>query len=99
MQKAMNEETLSFQEFMVALKELLPAVTLNLSERSTMFLAKEIKEIILIHNKEYKSETLDVLLDETPKDKCLLFSTNDFYKEKYTTKLVCGNEIVVYFYF
>jgi hypothetical protein len=99
MQKAMNEETLSFQEFKIALKELLPAVTLNLSERSTMFLAKEIKEIILIHNKEYKSETLDVLLDETPKDKCLLFSTNDFNKEKYTTKLVCGNEIVVYFYF
>jgi len=99
MQKAMNEEVLTFQEFKIALKELLPAVTLNLSERSTMFLAKEIKEIILIHNKEYKSEVLDVLLDETPKEKCLLFSTSDFDKEKYTTKLVCGNEIVVYFYF
>jgi len=99
MQKAMNEEVLTFQEFKIALKELLPAVTLNLSERSTMFLAKEIKEIILIHNKEYKSEVLDVLLDETAKEKCLLFSTSDFDKEKYTTKLVCGNEIVVYFYF
>jgi len=99
MQKAMNEEVLTFQEFKIALKELLPAVTLNLSERSTMFLAKEIKEIILIHNKEYKSEVLDVLLDETEKEKCLLFSTSDFDKEKYTTKLVCGNEIVVYFYF
>jgi hypothetical protein len=99
MQKAMNEEVLTFQEFKIALKELLPAVTLNLSERSTMFLAKEIKEIILIHNKEYKSEVLDVLLDEAPKEKCLLFSTSDFDKEKYTTKLVCGNEIVVYFYF
>jgi hypothetical protein len=99
MQKAMNEEVLTFQEFKIALKELLPAVTLNLSERSTMFLAKEIKEIILIHNKEYKSDVLDVLLDETPKEKCLLFSTSDFDKEKYTTKLVCGNEIVVYFYF
>ena len=99
MQKAMNEEVLTFQEFKIALKELLPAVTLNLSERSTMFLAKEIKEIILIHNKEYKSEVLDVLLDDAPKEKCLLFSTSDFDKEKYTTKLVCGNEIVVYFSF
>jgi hypothetical protein len=99
MQKAMNEEELTFQEFKIALKELLPPANLNLSERSTMFLAKEIKEIILIHNKNYKNETLDVLLDEAAKEKCLLFSTNDFQKEKYTTKIVCGNEIVVYFYF
>lgn len=99
MQKAMNEEVLSFEEFKIALKELLPACTLNLSERSTMFLTKDIKEIILLHNKEYRNETLDVLLDETPKEKCLLFSTNDFDKEKYTTKIICGNEIVVYFYF
>ena len=99
MQKAMSEEELTFEEFKIALKELLPAVTLNLSERSTMFLAKEIKEIIFLHNREYKSETLDVLLDEAPKEKCLLFSTSDFDKEKYTTKIICGKEIVVYFYF
>jgi len=98
MMKAMNEETLSFDEFKIALKELLPVVNLNLSERSTMFLAKEIKEIILLHNREYKADNLDVLLDEAIKEKCLLFSTNDFNKEKYTTKLVCDDEIVVYFY-
>jgi len=99
MQKAMNEEKLTFEEFKIALQELLPPVTLNLSERSTMFLTKELKEIILLHNREYRSEVLDVLLDETAMDKCLLFSTNDFNKEKYTTKIICGDEIVVYFYF
>ena len=61
-------------------------------------ISKEIINIVLSHNEKNNGEEIQILLDEEAREKCIVFSTNEKEYEKYTTKISCDENFVVYFY-
>ena len=98
MDRAMNGESLDFEAFKIAFLEFLPTTKLSFSTNSQENLSKEIINIVLSHNEKNSGEEIEILLDEEVREKCIVFSTNEKEYEKYTTKISCDENFVVYFY-
>lgn len=96
--KAMSGESLDFEAFKIAFLEFLPTTKLSFSNNAKENLSKEIINIVLSHNEKHNGEEIQILLDEEVREKCIVFSTNEKEYEKYTTKISCDENFVVYFY-
>ena len=96
---AMMELPISYDQFKIALKELLPEYTYNL-DQSCMSMNNDLKNIILEHNKKNYVPKLTTYYNEIKEhDKCIMFFDLDPNLQNYSSKIISIEGYVVYFRF
>lgn len=96
---AMLEKAISYDNFKIALKELLPEYNLSL-DQSCMNLTNDLKNIIIEHNKNNYIPKLTVYFNEIKEhEKSILFFDLDPNLTNYSSKIVSIEGYVVYFKF
>jgi hypothetical protein len=96
---AMMEKPISFENFKIALKELLPGYTFNL-DQSCIVMNNDIKNILLQHNKSNFIPKITAYYNEIKEhEKCIMFFDVDPVVPNYSSKIVSIEGYVVYFRF
>ena len=96
---AMMENPIPFDQFKIALKELLPQYNLSL-DQSCMSMSNDLKNIILEHNKNNFIPKLTVYYNEIKEhEKCIMFFDLDPGITSYSSKIISIEGYVVYFKF
>lgn len=96
---AMMEIPISFDQFKVAIKELLPEYTYSL-DQSCMSMNNDLKNIILEHNKKNYIPKLTAYYNEIKEhEKCIMFFDLDPGLQNYSSKIISIEGYVVYFRF
>ena len=96
---AMMEKPISFENFKIALKELLPEYTFILDE-SCMSMSNDIKNILLQHNKSNFVPKITSYYNEIKEhEKCIMFFDFDPGISNYSSKIITIEGYVVYFRF
>lgn len=96
---AMMGEPISYDNFKIALKELLPEYTYNL-DQSCMSINNDLKNILLDHNKKNYAPKLTAYYNEIKEhEKCIMFFNLDPNIKSYSSKIITTEGYVVYFRF
>jgi hypothetical protein len=96
---AMMEKPISFDNFKVALKELLPEYTFGL-DQSCMSMHNDIKNLLIEHNKRNYVPKMTVYYNQIKEhEKCVMFFNLDPNVENYSSKIISIEGYVVYFRF
>ena len=98
-ENAMMEKPISFDQFKIALKELLPEYTFAL-DQSCMSMGNDLKNIILEHNKNNFIPKMTTYFNEIKEhEKCIMFFDLDPGITNYSSKIISIEGYVVYFKF
>jgi hypothetical protein len=96
---AMMGKPISYDNFKIALKELLPEYTYNL-DQSCMSINNDLKNILLEHNKNNYAPKLTAYYNEIKEhEKCIMFFNLDPNIKSYSSKIITTEGYVVYFRF
>jgi hypothetical protein len=96
---AMMEKPIAFDNFKIALKELLPEYTFSL-DQSCMSMSNDIKNILLEHNKSKFIPKITSYYNEIKEhEKCIMFFDLDPGLPNYSSKIISIEGYVVYFRF
>ena len=96
---AMMEKPIPFDQFKVALKELLPEYTFGL-DQSCMSMQNDIKNLLIEHNKNNYVPKMTAYYNEIKEhEKCVMFFDLDPGVENYSSKIISIEGYVVYFRF
>lgn len=96
---AMMGKPISYDNFKIALKELLPEYTYNL-DQSCMSINNDLKNILLEHNKKNYAPKLTAYYNEIKEhEKCIMFFNLDPNIKSYSSKIITTEGYVVYFRF
>jgi hypothetical protein len=96
---AMMEVPISYDQFKIAIKELLPEYTYSL-DQSCMSMNNDLKNIILEHNKKNYVPKLTAYYNEIKEhEKCIMLFDLDPELQNYSSKIISIEGYVVYFRF
>ena len=96
---AMMEQPISYDQFKIAVKELLPEYTFGL-DQSCMAMNNDIKNIVLEHNKKnYVPKMIAYYNEIKEHEKCIMFFDLDPVLQNYSSKIISIEGYVVYFKF
>ena len=96
---AMMEQPISYDQFKIAVKELLPEYSFGL-DQSCMSMNNDLKNIVLEHNKKnYVPKMIAYYNEIKEHEKCIMFFDLDPNLQSYSSKIISIEGYVVYFRF